>query len=161
MRNHWGFWLNFEWGKRFEAAINYLYKRFNLSLWSGYYRKYKTNFGFDYAYCYNYRRTWLADQFLSWLWLAVYPTSTLAISFSLNYNNIEWNPAGYIAAITPCWTPRIDYKITKDMGIGLYSELLLEIEEDDFKEMGIYSNRFGFLFSYNFKPKSWLYIALN
>ncbi|MGQ9702916.1 MAG: hypothetical protein ACUVQT_10785, partial [bacterium] len=89
MRNHWGFWLNFEWGKRFEAAINYLYKRFNLSLWSGYYRKYKTNFGFDYAYCYNYRRTWLADQFLSWLWLAVYPTSTLAISFSLNYNNIE------------------------------------------------------------------------
>ncbi len=160
MHNQWGFWLNFEWGKKFEADINYLYKGLNLSIWSGYHRKYQTSFSFDYRYCYNYRQSWLAYQFLSQFLLAVYPTSPLSISLSLNYN-IEWNPEGYIAAITPCLTPRIDYKITKDMGISIYSELVLEIEGNDFKEMEIYSNRFGFLFSYNFKPKSWLYIALN
>ncbi|GAI63694.1 unnamed protein product, partial [marine sediment metagenome] len=44
---------------------------------------------------------------------------------------------------------------------SIFNHLLFETPETDFGETDLLSNRLGVLFSWNFKPKSWLYIAFN
>ena len=160
LRNLWGFSFNLEAGEKFEAETNYFYRRIYASIWSGFRTQYETSFGTSYAYCYNYRQSWLANQFASWFWLELYPVSPLSISASVDFV-VEWNPDGDIVAITPYTTPRIEYKINKDMKIVLYSEFVMQTEGNNLKSTEIYSNRIGFLFSWNFLPKSWLYVAFN
>jgi len=74
---------------------------------------------------------------------------------------IEWATDGGILAITPRLTPRIRLNLTKDMELSIFNEFVMEIPEANFRETDLFSNRLGLLFSWNFKPKSWLYIALN
>ena len=74
---------------------------------------------------------------------------------------MEWDPFGELHAITPIWTPRIEYQINADMDISLYSEFVFLTEGGDLGTAEVYSNRIGFLFSWNFMPKSWLYVAFN
>jgi hypothetical protein len=74
---------------------------------------------------------------------------------------MEWDPYGELHAITPIWIPRIEYQITAHMDISLYSEFVFVTEEGRLNTAEIYSNRIGFLFSWNFSPKSWFYVAFN
>jgi hypothetical protein len=43
----------------------------------------------------------------------------------------------------------------------LYSEFVFLTEGGDLSTAEVYSNRIGFLFSWNFMPKSWFYVAFN
>jgi hypothetical protein len=73
----------------------------------------------------------------------------------------SWDTANTILAVTPMVTPRINFRITRDMGLELFSEFVLGIPKIDIKATDLISYRLGLLFSWNFLPKSWLYIALN
>jgi hypothetical protein len=121
---------------------------------------YNLNFGFDYAHRYNYYRQWIANQLWIWHWMSFVPFSQLSL---ITYGDfvIEWDPTGELHAITPIWTPRVEYQINADMDISLYSEFVFLTEAGDLSTTEIYSNRIGFLFSWNFSPKSWLYVAFN
>jgi hypothetical protein len=159
-RNRWGCDVNIELGEKSEVDTTYFYRGVNVAAWSSYQKMYNTSFGCNYAYCYNYRQDWLADQLSSWIWFAYFPISPLSLSSSIDLV-FEWNSAGDIAAITPYVTPRIEYKFNANMEVALYSELVFETDVDNLNDVEINSNRIGFLFSWNFRPKSWLYIAFN
>jgi hypothetical protein len=74
---------------------------------------------------------------------------------------IEWDTNGVVLATTPMVTPRLDLTITPRMSFGVFNEFVFATPCTDLGATEFLTNRFGFLFSYNFKPKSWLYIALN
>lgn len=66
-----------------------------------------------------------------------------------------------MAAITVMATPRITVVLMKDIGFAIFNESVLLIPKVDFDETSVISNRLGILFSWNFLPKSWVYIAFN
>jgi len=159
-RNRWGCDVNIELGQKHEVDTAYFYRSVDISAWSDYRRMYSTNFGCYYAYCYNYRQDWLADQLSSWIWFAYFPISPLSLSTSIDVV-FEWDPNGELVAITPYATPRIEYKFNATTEVAVYSQFVFETDADNISDTEIWSNRIGFLFSWNFRPKSWLYIAFN
>ncbi len=159
-RNMWGFNIYTQVGRQYEADTNYLYREIETSIWSGLRPNMNLYFGFNYAYCYNYWRSWIASQLWIWHWMSFVPTSRLSLITSGNFV-FEWDPDGSIAAITPIWEPRIELKISHNIDISLYSEFVITTDEGDLGTAEIYSNRIGFLFAWNFMPKSWLYVAFN
>lgn len=159
-RNMWGFNIYSQIGQMYEVDTNYFYRDLDVSVWSGLRPSYNIHFGFNYAHRYNYYRQWIASQLWIWHWMSFVPVSQLSL---ITYGDfiMEWDPTGELHAITPIWTPRIEYQINADMNISLYSEFVFLTEGGDLSTAEVYSNRIGFLFSWNFSPKSWLYVAFN
>ncbi|MEA3432823.1 MAG: DUF5916 domain-containing protein [candidate division WOR-3 bacterium] len=158
-RNRWGFSLNCNVGQYFEEGIEYLQRGINLSVW-GNGTNYHLNFGGNYSYGYNYSREFLAYQGSNWFWGAYNAIPRIRLSLSLN-NWVEWDTLNRIIAITSKVTPRFDFTISKDIKVGIFNEFVMETPETNLGEAELISNRVGLLLSWNFSPKSWLYIALN
>jgi len=158
-RNNWGANLELEAGPYYEADTNYLFRILNLSIW-GNGAKYNIWTGTNVSYKYNYSRGFLAYQALPYA--GFYWTMMPRISLELDCNNwVEWDTTNTIIAIWPMLTPRIYFTITPTMNLSIFNEFVFTAPGTDFGKTDYLTNRFGFLFSYNFKPKSWLYIALN
>ena len=159
-RNQVGFSVYARAGQMYEADTNYLYRGIDASIWSGMRTHYTLHFGAGYAHQYNYYRGWIGDQLSVWHWMSFAPVSRISL---ITYGSmvLEWDPEGTLYGITPVWTPRIEYQLTANMGLSTYSEFVFTTEEGRLSTAEIYSNRIGFLFSWNFLPKSWLYVAFN
>ncbi|UCF70525.1 MAG: hypothetical protein JSW49_10060 [candidate division WOR-3 bacterium] len=165
-RNLWGFNIYAQAGDMYEADTNYLYRSIETSIWSGLREYMNLHFGFIYSHRYNYYRSllygekWIANQLWLWHWMSFVPISQLSL---ITYGDfvMEWDPQGQLHAITPIWTPRIEYQINADMDISLYSEFVFHTEEGKLSTAEVVSNRIGLLFSWNFLPKSWLFVAFN
>jgi hypothetical protein len=156
-RNHWGYDMNFFAGTYYEADTNYLYKSGNLSVWGNLFQQ-QINFGGWYGYTYNYLRDFIAWQGSNWF---SYSYALFEhMSAGLNVNAwLEWDTLNNLVGVTPRLRPRIDYRFNADMKLGIFSEFVMT--GNDFSDQRLYSIRPGLLFSWNFKPKSWFYIALN
>jgi hypothetical protein len=158
-RNNWGFNLEGYAGPVYEADTHYTHRSVNLSAW-GPFAGQQTNFGADYEYSYNYYRGYVANMFSNWYRVA-YGIIDNA-SFVLNGNEwIEWDPDNNLVAITSVLTPRIDIRFNADMMLSVFSQMVFETPRTEYEETNLVSNRFGALLSWNFKPKSWVYVALN
>jgi len=160
LRNNWGANLNISMGKDFEKDKYYWSKNYNLSFWSDWSKPLSGNFWFWKGYGYNYRREYFAFMgnfggFIRYLF-----TKRLRISISLS-GWLEWNPEGLWEEQTWVLRPRIQYALTKDLIVRLYTEHVLSIPKALVSKREWSSHRIGFLLSYNFRPKSWIYIALN
>jgi len=158
-RNNWGFNLELNAGKYHEVDTNYLYRSINLSVW-GNGPNYHINFGFWYGYSYNYYREYLAYHGSNWLSGSYTIIPQLSLSMDSNFW-VEWDPDNTIVSITPGVTPRLNFFINADMKMSLFNEFVMEIPGTRIGDTELLTNRLGFLFSWNFRPKSWLYIALN
>jgi len=158
-RNNWGTDFMVEIGPYYEADTNYLYRSINLSVW-GQIAGNRFNCGGDYSYRYNYQREFLAYQGSNWISYAYSIIPQISISLS-SFIWVEWDTRNTIIATTPIVTPRIRFLINADMGLEIFNEFVMETQGVNFSETKLLSNRLGLLFSWNFSPKSWLYIALN
>jgi hypothetical protein len=158
-RNDWGFDFNIGLGRYYEADTNYLYRYINLSTWGILFGN-RINFGCDYSYSYNYYRGFLAYQGNNWFSYIYSIIPQMSVGLASNFW-IEWDTDNSILAIWPMLRPSIRIKINADMGIDIFNEIVMQTPRTNFSEIDLLSNRFGFLFSWNFMPKSWLYIALN
>jgi hypothetical protein len=159
-RKQWELNIIAEVGQLYEADTHYIYKNINNSIFSGSHNKFNFNLSTDYSYCYNYLQKWIANQLTLSCEYAYFPISPLSLSVSIT-NIAEWDTAGLLFALTPYLTPRIEYKFNSVMGIDVYSQLVFQKNTDNFQEPSLFSNRIGILFSWNFRPKSWLYLAFN
>ncbi len=158
-RNDWGGNIELEAGPYYEADTSLLFRCANLSIW-GNGPQYHIWAGGNVNYSYNYYRRFLAYQANTWhgFYWTVMPRVSMEFD---SYFWIEWDTTNTIISIWPSATPRIDITITPTMTFGIFNEFVFNTPGTDLGKTGYLSNRFGFLFSYNFKPKSWLYIALN
>jgi hypothetical protein len=158
-RNDWG--LNFEVraGPYYEADTNYFYRSISLFVY-GNGNNYRLSFGGYFGYSYNYNQEYLAYQASKRFRGSYTLTPRIRVSLSSNIW-FEWNPSNKLIAITPNITPRINFRINPDMSLDIFNEFVMESPGTNFRKTELSSNRVGFLFSWRFAPKSWLYIALH
>ena len=158
-RNNWGFDFSTTLGLYYEADTNYFYRELNFVSW-GNLASQIFECGCNYNYSYNYRRGYLAYQGSNWLTLNYSIIPQLIIGSNTRLW-IEWDTLNTIIAMTPLLRPQIIVRFNAYMNLSLFSELVMEAPGTDLGATDLLSNRIGMLFSWNFRPKSWLYIALN
>ncbi|MCU0643578.1 MAG: carbohydrate binding family 9 domain-containing protein [bacterium] len=154
-RNNWGFEINTDLGKSKDEGIQYTTYNINFSSWFNTNPKLHANIFGGYSRTYNFSRDYLAyyswvGSFLEYQLLNELQVGTSADMF------IEGNPSGAIEEITYNARPYFSVTPINNLNIRVYFDNLF-IRSSDRSEQTI----FGFLFSYNFSPKSWIYFAMN
>ena len=158
-RNNWGCDLSLYLGPYYEADTNYLYRSISLSVWGRLFNQY-LNLGGDYSYSYNYWREYLAYHSSNWLSYNYAIEEHVSVGFSSNLW-IEWDTLNTIIAMTPRFRPNVTIRFNATTNLSIFSEFVMFTPNTDFNDTELSSMRTGLLFSWNFMPKSWLYIALN
>lgn len=158
-RSGWGCDLSFYYGPYYEADTHYTYRSVSLSTWGRLFGQ-GINFGGDYSYTYNYWRRFLAYRSSGWLAYNFALEQHVSIGMSSNFW-IEWDTLRSVLAMTPRLRPNINLRINSRANVQVFSEIVMATSGSDISDTEILSNRFGMLFSWNFRPKSWLYVAFN
>ena len=158
-RNRWGNYLGVSYGKRHEADTNYTYRSFNLNTWGPLFSQH-FNCGCWYGYTYNYARGFLAYQGSNWFVLSYSILPWWSTGININHW-IEWDTTNTIIQMVPRISPNFFFRFTADISLTIFNEFVMVTPDTDFGETELYSMRPGLLFSWNFRPKSWIYIALN
>ena len=158
-RNNWGLYLSATAGPYYEADTNYFHRSVNLNIWGTLYGNFLF-FWCNYSYSYNYFREFLAYQAAHSLSFNYSIIQQMRVGFDSNLW-IEWDTLNTIIAITPRFRPKVEFIFNADMNLSVFSQFVMETPGTDFDETDLNSVRTGLLFSWNFLPKSWLYIALN
>lgn len=158
-RNAWGINASAYGGKAHEADTSYFGRGAEFSMW-GNSLQHDHNLGASFNHDYNYRRGYVADHVSDWFTLNYYLLKRVCLTFSFN-NWWECSPDCDVIGVTSVARPKIDFRIDAKMSFNVYSELVFVTPETRFGETEMAANRLGFLFSWNFLPKSWLYVALN
>ncbi|HEC79073.1 MAG TPA: hypothetical protein ENI34_08045 [candidate division WOR-3 bacterium] len=158
-RQNWGISSEIKLGPYYEEGFNYVKRAASLSFWRSTLRLHLW-LGGNLEYAYNYKNNFLGYQVLSWCGFVYQIIPRVSLEVNSNFW-VEWDTTNTIIAVWPMATPMIDLTITPRMSFGIFNEFVLTTPGTDFGKTEFLTNRFGFLFTYNFKPKSWLYIALN
>jgi hypothetical protein len=159
LRNGWGAYVQGSAGHAVEAETAYFGRNAGLECWgSG--LTYNLNFGGAADYSYNYYRGFLAANYSARLGFTYYLAGRVAVMLS-GSNWWECNPDGSIAGTTTRLYPKIDFRIDSRIAFNVYDEIVLRRPAANFPYLPQQSNRVGCLFSWNFMPKSWLFVALN
>lgn len=155
LRDNWGYEINLSVGRSRDAG--HTYTSYEASLGSWYYTSavWNGNLWGGYARTYNFSREYPA--FYSWMGLRISWRAHTTLDVGTTYNMwVEGTPAGDIADITYNARPFASYTPWNDLNIRLYMDNVFVKSTDRIERMLI-----GFLFSYNFLPKSWIYLAVN
>jgi hypothetical protein len=154
-RSNWGFEINLNIGKSKDSEIKYNSSSINFSTWFNTSPKWSGNVWGGYEKTYNFSRGYLS--FYSWLgsefsWRAL---NILGIGSSINMF-VEGNPNNKIEDITYNTRPYFSLTPINDLDIRFYFDDVFVRSTDRFQQfIG------GLLLSYNFLPKSWIYLAIN
>lgn len=154
-RANWGFEINLTSGRVREKEKDFTSYELSFSSWFHTNPKWEANLWGGFSRTYNFDRDWLA--FYSWtgLWIGWHATESLY--FNLDGGQwIEGNPDGGIEDIT--WNARPSLTVTpvNDLSFRLYVDNVFVRSTDRMQHIIT-----GFLVSWNFLPKSWIYFAIN
>lgn len=146
-------------GHTFEADTDYISRFASLGA-SGGDLSYGVNANVSYSYAYNYARGFVAPNASASIGATYYPFGRVALMLGLA-DLWEFDPNGRVLSVSTMAQPKIDFRINSRVSFNVYDEMVLATPETRFGETDFIGNRVGFLFSWNFLPKSWLYVALN
>jgi len=154
-RNNWGFEINTDYSKSKELDKIFNSLSVNTSCWVNIDPRWHANFNGGYSKTYNFSRDYLAfyswaNGFFSWRINRNLQLGTTASVF------IEGNPAGNVEEITYNSRPFLSLTPMNNMNIRVYLDNVFLRSTNRIEQIiG------GLLFSYNFSPKSWIYLAIN
>lgn len=149
--NNWSTYLSAMKGKDYELNEYYDYYLLQAYLCTDNSKAVVVSCNTSYtSYGYNYCRNYFGPTSQNNLSVEWRISPPLSISLDVS-NTIEWKPNKELEAISWVLRPILQYAITKDMHIRIYAE----------PNTATHIHQFNTLFSYNFRPKSWFYIALN
>jgi hypothetical protein len=158
-RNDWGIWFSLFGGKMYQADTNYFHRGLELSVWGplcGYY----LNFGTNVQYNYNYWRGFPAYQAWGWGSWGFMIIPEVSLTLFANWW-LEWDDQGYVLGLTPMFRPGLHFRPNPYFEIRIRNEFVWYMPEGRFSDLEWLSNRWMLYFGWNFKPKSWIYIAIN
>jgi hypothetical protein len=154
-RSNWGMEFDIVAGKAKEKGQIYTSQQYSASLWAYWAQNYNFNFNTNFNYDYNYNREyfgWMSNIYFTGKYI---PSSRLG--FQVDFNSwIEYKPDISIEDITYNIRPRIIYAFNKDIHFRLFVDNTILKSTGKLERVLI-----GSLFSYNFSPKSWIYLAYN
>ena len=153
--------INFtnNYGISFSPAVNYDYEmgkfyrnnNFSLMFWTDTRKAIIFNPYIWYnSYEYNYRRGHFGANGGGEFYIRIRPLSRWSIHISPTVS-IEWKEDRSIENISYIIRPSMDYFITKDLSLRFYAE----------PNTDTHIHYFSGLLSWNFRPKSWFYLAYN
>lgn len=154
-RKNWGYEITLLKGRSKDLNKKYNYYEIDYSSWFNPSPKWNGSLWGGFARTYNFARDYLA--FYSWFgsefgWHAL---KVLDIGTSLNAF-IEGNPDNQIEDITWNARPYFSFTPVNDLNIRMYFDNVYLRSARNVRQMIA-----GFLFSYQFLPKSWIYFAIN
>ncbi len=155
MRDGWGFEVNMSSGKSKDNSIIYNSLDLNLGSWINISQNWSANFWSGYSNTFNFRRNYLASYSWFGIQFNARPFGFLNLGASSEIF-IEGNPENKIEDITLTSRPFISLTPFNNLNIRLYVDNLYLKSSDKLQRLLI-----GFLFSWNFSPKSWIYLAVN
>lgn len=153
-RSNWGYELEFDAGKSKDLDVKYNFYSLRLSSWLNR-ATWDANLFGGYQNTFNFARNFQAgfgDMGVNVDWRIL---DFLKIGSSYNMW-IEQNPSGNIEEITYNARPFISLTPINDLNITTYVDNTWRKTGDGVDRIFI-----GFLFAYQFSPKSWIYLALN
>ncbi|HEX2961221.1 MAG TPA: DUF5916 domain-containing protein [Ignavibacteriales bacterium] len=155
MRSNWGFEFTGVYGQRKDEGINYTSKELSLSSWYDISPSWSANLQAGISKTYNFSRDYLAtymyiNNSLEW-------KATKNLNLGYDYNMwIENKPSGDLEDITYNTRPFVSVIPVNNLTLRLYVDNVYLKSSDRLESLIA-----GFLFSYNFLPKSWIYFAYN
>ncbi len=163
-RNRMGSYFSATYGKTHETnwygePIEYTARSFNISLWGPLFSQH-VEAGCWYGYEYNYARDFAAYRGSNWCSFNYSIIPPLSVGFNANLWP-EWDTTNTLIQMTSLFRPNITIRFNAYMTFRMTTEFVMLTPGSEFDETDIYTIRTGALFSWNFKPKSWLYIAIN
>jgi Domain of unknown function (DUF5916) len=154
-RDNWRYEITLIIGKSKDQGIKYnsyeidYSSNFNIS------SKWYADLYGGYSKTYNFSRDYLA--FYSWLGADFQWNATDVLQLGTSYNMwVEGNPEGNVEDITYDARPFLSVTPVNDLSMRLYVDNLYSSSSQHLEQLIS-----GFLFSYNFSPKSWIYFAYN
>ncbi|MEP0822976.1 MAG: hydrolase, partial [Ignavibacterium sp.] len=154
-RTNWGFEINTSLGQSRDLGVKYRSYEITFSSWFNPSPDFNGNLWGGYSRTYNFRRNYLA--YYAWLGgsTGFQVLKTLQAGTSLS-SNMEFKPDRSVEDVVLNGRPFVSLTPVNNLNIRLYVDLLY-FKSTDHLEQTI----FGLLFSYNFLPKSWIYLAIN
>ncbi|MGB5287634.1 MAG: DUF5916 domain-containing protein [Ignavibacteriaceae bacterium] len=155
LRDNWGYEINFSLAKSKDEKVIYTSYDATFSSWYNISPKWNGNLFGGYARTYNFSRGYVAfhsrlGAFISW---RAFNFLELGSSYEMF---IEGNPDGKIQAITYNARPYFSFTPINNLNFRMYVDNVYLTESGKIGSVII-----GFLFSWNFLPKSWVYLAIN
>ncbi|MBR9975878.1 MAG: carbohydrate binding family 9 domain-containing protein [Bacteroidetes bacterium] len=154
-RANWGGEINFMLAQSKDEAKEFTSYEISLSTWFHTNPIWEANFWGAYSRTYNFNRDWLAFYSHVGSWLGLHVTDDILLNLNLGMF-VEGNPDNEIEDITWNARPAVTWNPWNDVSLRLYVDNLFVRSADRMERLiG------GFLFSWNFLPKSWIYFAIN
>jgi len=155
MRNNWGYEIDYSWGHQKDSDVKYYSSEIDISTWFNISPKWNANIYGGYTKTYNFSRNFLA--YYSWFGSSVTWKVLTILDLGTSYNMfVEGNPEGNIQDITYNARPYMTITPINNLNARIYLDNVFLKSSDKLENV-----IFGFLFSYNFSPKSWIYLAIN
>ncbi|MBK7631988.1 MAG: hydrolase [Ignavibacteriales bacterium] len=154
-RDGWGYEINTDFGKSKDEGIIYNSYSVNLSSWFDVSQKWNANAWGGYQRTYNFDRDYLA--FYSWFGFSADWKALDVLQVGTSYDMfIEGNPSGNTEDITYNARPYFSLTPINNLNFRVYVDNVFVRSSDRMERIIA-----GFLFSWNFLPKSWIYFAIN
>ena len=154
-RDNWGYEINFSLAKSKDDGVEYTYYDGTFSSWYNISPKWNANLYGGYARTYNFSREYLA--FYSWLGTYFSWKTFDFLELGTSYDMfIEGNPEGNVEQLTYNTRPFFSLTPINDLNFRMYVDNVFSSESMQLERLIV-----GFLFSWNFLPKSWVYFAIN
>jgi hypothetical protein len=155
LRDNWGYEINAMLGKAKDEGVKYTYFNVSLSSWYNISPKWSGNLYGGYEKSYNFSREYLAPY--SWFGIYINWKAADILDLGTSYDMyVEGNPEGNVEDITYNARPYFSLTPVNNLNVRVYVDNVF-IKSIDRLDHVIA----GFLFSYNFSPKSWIYFAIN
>ena len=154
LRNNWGFGVSVQLGREYEIAGAYNPRAWSVLVHTDVSRRAWLNVSYYSTFQYNYLRGYFGrSDYVNW-----FSSCKVSRPFSLYVDGSSWverDPRGHLEVVTWRLRPGASCALAKGMNTRLFMEIPVS------KAQGVLSFRLGFSYSYNFAPKSWIYVAFN
>ncbi|MGE5683292.1 MAG: DUF5916 domain-containing protein [Bacillota bacterium] len=155
LRDNWGYEINATVGRSKDNDITYNSFDISLSSWYNISPLWEANLNGGYSKTYNFDRDYLASYFRLGNYIEWRASKNIAIGNDYNMW-IENKPDGSVEDITYNTRPYLTVIPVNNLTMRLYVDNVYLKSLDRLNSLII-----GFLFSYNFSPKSWIHFAYN
>jgi len=154
-RDQWGYEVTLIAGRSKDLDKKYDSYEIDLSSWYNISPKWYANLGGSFLKTYNFSRNYLAFYSSMWSEFGWHALKVFDVGTSFNMF-VEGNPDNKIEDITYNARPFFSVTPLNDLSIRVYLDNVYVRSTKQVQQV-----IFGFLFSYSFLPKSWIYLAVN
>ncbi len=154
-RDQWGYEVTLIAGRSKDLDKKYDSYEVDFSSWYNISPKWNANLGGAFQKTYNFSRNYLAFYSSMWSQFGWHALKVLDVGTSFNMF-VEGNPDNKIEDVTYNARPYFSVTPLNDLNIRVYLDNVYVRSTKRVQQV-----IFGFLFSYSFLPKSWIYLAIN